>query len=45
MIPIFQNLSKEIGREKIIWRYDPILTNSNYTIDYHLTIISILKVL
>ena len=36
MIPIFQNLSKKIGKEKVIWRYDPILLNSNYTIDYHL---------
>jgi len=36
MIPVFQNLSDKIGREKVIWRYDPILINSNYTIDYHL---------
>lgn len=35
IIPSFQRLSKEIGREKVIWRYDPIFLNENYTIDYH----------
>lgn len=35
IIPSFQRLSKEIGRKKVIWRYDPIFLNENYTIDYH----------
>lgn len=35
IIPAFQQLSNEIGREKVIWRYDPIFLNENYTIDYH----------
>lgn len=35
IIPSFQQLSKEIGKEKVIWRYDPIFLNENYTIDYH----------
>lgn len=35
IIPSFQRLAKEIGREKVIWRYDPIFLNENYTIDYH----------
>lgn len=35
IIPSFQRLSKEIGKEKVIWRYDPIFVNENYTIDYH----------
>lgn len=35
MISIFTELSKRIGSERVIWRYDPILINDNYTIDYH----------
>lgn len=35
IIPAFQKLSKEIGREKVIWRYDPIFFNEKYTMDYH----------
>lgn len=35
IIPTFQNLSKAIGREKVIWRYDPIFFNDRYTMDYH----------
>lgn len=36
MIPAFQNLSNLIGKEKIIWRYDPIFLNKRYTLDYHI---------
>lgn len=35
IIPAFQSLSRAIGREKIIWRYDPIFFNDRYTMDYH----------
>ncbi|MBR5868368.1 MAG: DUF1848 domain-containing protein [Clostridia bacterium] len=35
MVPTFQKLSSEIGRERVIWRYDPILLNEKYTADYH----------
>lgn len=35
IIPTFQKLSKEIGKEKIIWRYDPIFFNEQYSIEYH----------
>ena len=35
IIPTFQRLSKAIGKEKVVWRYDPIFFNNTYTIDYH----------
>jgi hypothetical protein len=36
MIPIFQTLSDRIGREKVIWRYDPILFTDRYSPQYHI---------
>ena len=36
MIPVFQELSEKIGREKVIWRYDPIFFSDRYTKEYHL---------
>jgi len=35
-IETFIELSKTIGKEKVIWRYDPILLSDRYTIKYHL---------
>ena len=35
VIPAFQKLSQKIGKDKVIWRYDPILFNQNYTVEYH----------
>lgn len=35
LIPAFQQLSKEIGREKVVWRYDPIFFSERYTLEYH----------
>lgn len=35
IIPAFRELSKSIGAEKVIWRYDPIMLTEKYTIDYH----------
>lgn len=35
IIPSFQKLSNKIGKNKVIWRYDPILFNEKYTMDYH----------
>ncbi len=36
LIPAFQKLSEKIGPERVIWRYDPILINDRYTVDYHM---------
>ncbi len=35
IIPTFQKLASEIGKEKVVWRYDPILFNETYTMEYH----------
>ena len=35
MIPVFQKLAKKIGKEKVIWRYDPIIFTDKYTPEYH----------
>jgi hypothetical protein len=35
ILPTFKRLSKKLGAEKVIWRYDPILLNKKYTFDYH----------
>lgn len=32
----FIELSKRIGRERVIWRYDPILLNETISIDFHM---------
>ena len=31
----FKRLSDRIGKEKVIWRYDPVLTNETYTPGFH----------
>ena len=35
IIKTFKELSSRIGKEKVIWRYDPILLNDFYTKEYH----------
>lgn len=36
LIPTFRKLSERIGKEGVIWRYDPILFSPRYSMDYHL---------
>ena len=36
MIPVFQRLSAMIGKEKVVWRYDPIIFTQVYSEEYHL---------
>ncbi len=35
IIPAFQQLSRRIGKHRVIWRYDPIFFNEVYTMEYH----------
>lgn len=36
MIPRFQELAGQVGKERVIWRYDPILFTERYTEEYHI---------
>ena len=36
IIESFKKLSDIIGSQRVIWRYDPVLLNSRYTIAYHI---------
>ena len=35
IIETFINLSKKVGKEKVIWRYDPIFITDKINLDYH----------
>ena len=35
IISTFKKLSDIIGKERVIWRYDPILLNDKYNVSYH----------
>lgn len=35
IIPTFKYLSDMIGPQRMVWRYDPILINKKYSIEYH----------
>jgi len=37
LIETLKKLSDKIGPQRVIWRYDPILLNDRYTIEYHIT--------
>ena len=36
LINTFKRLSEKIGRERVIWRYDPIVFTNKYSFDFHL---------
>ena len=36
IVRTFQKLSEKIGKEKVIWRYDPILLSKNISVDWHI---------
>ena len=35
IIPAVKKLAEKIGSERVVWRYDPIILNSKYTVEYH----------
>ncbi len=35
VVKVFHKLSDQLGRQCVCWRYDPILVNEHYTIDFH----------
>lgn len=35
VIPTFRRLSREIGKERVVWRYDPIFFSEKYSMQYH----------
>ena len=35
IVSIFCELSSRIGKERVVWRYDPILISEKYSLDYH----------
>jgi hypothetical protein len=36
MIETFIELSERIGKQKVVWRYDPIIINQKYSLEKHL---------
>jgi DNA repair photolyase len=36
LINTFQELSKKLGKDRVIWRYDPILLTDSFDIQYHI---------
>ncbi len=35
LVENFIQLSEQIGKDRLVWRYDPIIINSSYTLEYH----------
>ena len=35
IVATFQQLSRQVGCERMVWRYDPIVLNDELTVDYH----------
>ena len=35
IIESFKVLSERLGKHRVIWRYDPIIVNKRYTVDFH----------
>lgn len=35
LLPAFKKLSRAVGRERVVWRYDPLFFSARYTAEYH----------
>ncbi len=35
LLQTFQELSKQLGAHRMVWRYDPIMVDSIFTVEYH----------
>lgn len=35
MLPVFRELAQAVGKERVVWRYDPIFFTERYTKEYH----------
>ncbi len=35
ILDTFRYLSEKLGKNRVLWRYDPIILNDTYTLDYH----------
>lgn len=40
MIPVFKELSRMIGKDRVVWRYDPIIVSDRYSVPYHVNAFS-----
>lgn len=36
VIKAFQRLAERVGRQRISWRYDPVIITEKYSVDYHI---------
>lgn len=36
LLAVFKELSRQVGRERVVWRYDPIFISERYLVSYHL---------
>jgi sulfatase maturation enzyme AslB (radical SAM superfamily) len=35
-VKTFQQLSNKLGKERVLWRYDPIIINDEFTVPFHM---------
>ncbi len=35
LLPAFRQLSASVGKERVVWRYDPVFLSGTYSMEYH----------